>query len=97
LVTYPPYPGVVADFAGLNEIGVVISGWSNAWKKSGAERVYLATIGHSFDHRHVHLLPRWLETPPEVPWHSVDDLSGARRVRDVEATKFVVQLRFDNE
>ena len=55
--------------------------------------VYVATIGHSVEHLHVHLLPRWPETPPEVPWHSVDDWSGARRVTFNEAATFVAQLK----
>lgn len=88
----------VADFAGLDEaeaseIGTLMQRASLALKKSGAERVYVATIGHSFDHLHVHLLPRWPGTPPEVPWHSVDDWSGARRVNFDEAAAFATQLK----
>jgi histidine triad (HIT) family protein len=88
----------VADFAGLTEeeaagVGVQVSRWSLALKQSGAERVYVATVGHSFDHLHVHLLPRWPQTPPEVPWHSVDDWPGARRATLVEASTFAEALR----
>ncbi len=88
----------VADFAGLtqeeaSEIGVAIMKCSNALKGIGAERVYVATVGHSLEHLHVHLLPRWPETPREVPWHSVDDWVGARRANSSKASDVVVQLR----
>jgi diadenosine tetraphosphate (Ap4A) HIT family hydrolase len=75
----------VIDFAGLLDeeaaaMGIEIARWSAALKETGAERVYTATIGHEVDHLHVHLLPRWPGTPRQVPWHSVDEWSGARRV-----------------
>lgn len=87
----------VADFGGLDvseasEIGVFMSRCTRALRRAGAENVYVATIGHSFDHLHVHLLPRWPGTPKEIPWHSVDDWSGARRVEFPEAATFVAQL-----
>jgi diadenosine tetraphosphate (Ap4A) HIT family hydrolase len=87
----------VPDFAGLDEsesseIGVSMSRWSRALKAVGAERVYVATIGHTSEHLHVHLLPRWPETPPEILWHSVDDWSGARRADFAEAAKFTTHL-----
>jgi diadenosine tetraphosphate (Ap4A) HIT family hydrolase len=87
----------VADFAGLDEseaseIGILMSRCSSALKHAGAENVYVATIGHSFDHLHVHLLPRWPGTPKEIPWHSVDDWPGARRVEFADAAAFVTQL-----
>ena len=73
-----------ADFAGLERaeaeaVGAVIATCSAALKALGAERVYLATIGHGVDHLHVHLLPRWPGTPDEVPWHRVDEWEGATR------------------
>lgn len=88
----------VADFAGLDdaesgEVGVQIQRWSAALKRVGAERVYIATIGHAWDHLHVHLLPRWPETPREVRWHAVDEWEGARRGGFTEAAAIVEQLR----
>lgn len=46
---------------------------------AGAERVYSAVVGTGVAHFHQHLLPRYPETPAEVPWHSPDDWAGARR------------------
>ncbi len=88
----------VADFAGLDDaeaadIGVSIHMGSRALKDAGATNVYVATIGHSVEHLHVHLLPRWPETPAEIPWHSVDDWSGARRATFDEAATFATKLR----
>jgi histidine triad (HIT) family protein len=87
----------VADFAGLDvaeaaDIGVSIHIGSQALKGAGATNVYVATIGHSAEHLHVHLLPRWPETPAEIPWHSVDDWPGARRATFDEAAAFVTTL-----
>jgi histidine triad (HIT) family protein len=87
----------VPDFACLEapeaaEIGVAIHRWSRALTTVGAERVYVATIGHASDHLHVHLLPRRPGTPPEVPWHSVDEWSGARRADFAVAALFAEEL-----
>jgi histidine triad (HIT) family protein len=87
----------VADFAGLDdveaaEVGVSLRLGSRALKGAGALNVYVATIGHSVEHLHVHLLPRWPETPREVPWHSVDDWPGARRATFDQAAAFATQL-----
>jgi diadenosine tetraphosphate (Ap4A) HIT family hydrolase len=87
----------VPDFAGLEEseaaeIGVAISRWSRALATFGADRVYVATIGHGSDHLHVHLVPRWPETPSEIPWHSVDEWSGARRADFDGAAQFAGAL-----
>jgi len=73
------------DFAALDPaeagaIGLAISKYSGGLKSLGATHVYVATIGHHVDHLHVHLLPRWPETPSEVAWHAVDDWPGARRL-----------------
>jgi histidine triad (HIT) family protein len=92
----------VPDFAGLDEyeaseMGLFISRCSRELKGAGAERVYVATIGHAMDHLHVHLLPRWPDTPAEIPWHSVDDWPGARRVDFSQAASFVTQLKSESD
>jgi diadenosine tetraphosphate (Ap4A) HIT family hydrolase len=45
----------------------------------GAERVFSATVGTGIPHFHLHLLPRYPETPTDVAWHSLDEWDGARR------------------
>jgi diadenosine tetraphosphate (Ap4A) HIT family hydrolase len=90
-----------SDFAGLDEneaaeMGVFMSRCMRALKHAGAEFVYVTTIGHSFDHLHVHLLPTWPETPKEIPWHSVDEWSGARRADFSQAAAFVAELIADS-
>jgi histidine triad (HIT) family protein len=61
------------------EVGQWISRLSRALKALGAERVYVAVVGHGVSHLHVHLIPRWPETPEDVSWLHVDDWKGARR------------------
>jgi diadenosine tetraphosphate (Ap4A) HIT family hydrolase len=74
-------------------MGTAIAALSAALKTEGAERVYVISVGHAWPHLHVHLIPRWPETPAEVSWMNVDDWEGARRggASDVEA--MTLQLR----
>ncbi len=86
------------DFAALTpdepaSVGRAITRWSRALKDLGATRVYVATIGHVVAHLHVHLVPRWVETPAEVRWHEVDEWPGGRRVNYAELEIFVEALR----
>ena len=87
-----------ADFAALTSeeaaaVGAAISVGSRSLKDLGAARVYVATVGHHVDHLHVHLLPRWPETPDEVPWHAVDDWNAARRATPAEIEELIAGLR----
>jgi diadenosine tetraphosphate (Ap4A) HIT family hydrolase len=45
---------------------------------AGATWVHSGVVGTSVPHFHLHLLPRYPETPPEVAWHAVDEWAGAR-------------------
>lgn len=88
----------VADFAGLDPqesgaVGMAIGKYSRALKSLGAARVYVATIGHRVEHLHVHLLPRWPETPADLPWHRVDEWDGARRLASSEVERMMAELR----
>jgi len=87
----------VLDFAALELeesalMGIAIAKYSRLLKQLGAARVYVATVGHHVDHLHVHLLPRWPETPADVPWHSVDDWDGARRATAADIEEMIAKL-----
>jgi diadenosine tetraphosphate (Ap4A) HIT family hydrolase len=58
-----------------------------------ADWVFSAVIGTRVPHFHYHLLPRYPETPRDLPWHQVDDWEGARRGGFEEIAAFVEQLR----
>lgn len=87
----------VADFAGLTDdesaaIGQWITRLSRSLKAIGAERVYLAVVGHVVPHLHVHLVPRWPGTPEDLSWQEVDSWE-ARRGDVTAATEVVERLR----
>lgn len=74
-------------------MGVAISKLSAVLKAEGAELVYIAGIGHGWPHLHVHLLPRWPETPTEISWMNVDDWEGARRGDAEVVREWTIRLR----
>jgi diadenosine tetraphosphate (Ap4A) HIT family hydrolase len=60
---------------------------------AGAERVFSAVVGTGIPHFHLHLLPRYPKTPPDVPWHSLDDWEGARRGDPDSIAALVVRVQ----
>jgi diadenosine tetraphosphate (Ap4A) HIT family hydrolase len=48
-------------------------------EQGGADWVYSAVIGTRVPHFHVQLLPRYADTPRDLPWYHVDEWEGARR------------------
>jgi len=74
-------------------VGVSIARWSRALEAAGADHVYVLRVGLRAPHLHVHLVPRWAETPDDVPWMHVDDWPGARRGAMEQAAELVSDLR----
>lgn len=75
-------------------VGRVASRLARALREQhDAARVYSAVIGAALPHFHLHLLPRYPETPPEVRWNEVDEWEGARRGGIHEIAAFVERLR----
>lgn len=88
----------VMDFGDLTDhesavAGQTISRLTRALRALGADRVYLAVIGHGVPHLHIHLVPRWPGTPDDVSWTEVDEWPGARRGDFAAATELTEQLR----
>ncbi|GAA4430257.1 hypothetical protein GCM10023169_33460 [Georgenia halophila] len=74
----------VPGFADLSDeesaaVGRWIARLSRALESLGAQRVYVMAVGHGVPHLHVHLLPRWPETPEEVSWLDVGTWRSARK------------------
>jgi histidine triad (HIT) family protein len=87
-----------AGFAELTDresaaLGRWIARLSKALKDVGAERVYLAVVGHEVPHLHISLVPRWPGTPDEISWLKVDEWSGARRGDFAAATVMADEIR----
>lgn len=74
-------------------MGTAIATLSAALKSEGADRVYVMSVGHAWPHLHVHLIPRWPETPAEISWMNVDNWEGARRGDASEVEAMTLQLR----
>ncbi|HEV2713060.1 MAG TPA: HIT family protein [Gaiellaceae bacterium] len=59
----------------------------------GAEWVYSAVIGTGTPHFHLHLVPRYPGTPPDVPWYAVDEWEGAPRADADEIAALGARLK----
>lgn len=86
-----------AGFADLDDaeaaaVGQAIARLSRALRELGAERVYVAVIGHHVPHLHVHVVPRWPETPADIRWVEVDSWPGARRGTFDQAAAFTATI-----
>jgi histidine triad (HIT) family protein len=59
----------------------------------GADHVFVAVIGTGVPHFHMHLLARYPNTPPELPWHRVDEWEGAPRGRAESVARAAERIR----
>jgi diadenosine tetraphosphate (Ap4A) HIT family hydrolase len=74
----PSFADLTAEEA--QAVGLLASRLSRALRETvGADYVFAAVIGTGVPHFHLHLLARYPNTPPEVPWHQVDEWEGAPR------------------
>jgi histidine triad (HIT) family protein len=74
-------------------IGGVAAQLSKALRESEpVERVYAAVIGTHVPHFHLHLLPRYVGTPPEIRWYEVDEWDGALGGGPMEIAALVERL-----
>lgn len=62
---------------------------------AGADHVFVVRIGTGVPHLHIHLVPRYPETPRDVPWNKVDEWPGAKRGGAEEIAALVGRLRDD--
>ena len=59
----------------------------------GAEHVYAAVVGHHVEHLHLHLIPRYPDTPPELYWTQVTDWEDAPRGDEVAVSAVAARIR----
>ena len=60
---------------------------------TNAERLYSAVIGHHTPHFHLHLFPRYPNTPEEYSFLRVDEWEGSPSGGVEQITTFVADLR----
>jgi histidine triad (HIT) family protein len=60
-------------------VGVAATRLARALTEAGdADWVYAAVIGTGVPHFHLHLYPRYPETPRQTAWYAIDEWEGAR-------------------
>jgi len=60
----------------------------------GAEHVYAAVVGHHVEHLHLHLIPRYPDTPPEYYWTNVTEWPDAPRGDAAAVSEVAARLRY---
>lgn len=91
-IRHTPNFGTLTDVEAA-EVGQTVAAVSRALTRLGAEHVYVAAIGHSHPHLHVHVIPRWPGVDPSVEWFAVRDEPGPHRVGRSGAELFAAQMR----
>jgi histidine triad (HIT) family protein len=61
----------------------------------GATWVHAGVVGTHVPHFHLHLVPRYADTPEDVPWHEVDEWEGARHGNAEEIAELAARLGTD--
>jgi histidine triad (HIT) family protein len=75
-------------------VGVAASRLARALRETlDLERVYSAAIGHHVPHLHVHLVPRYAGTPPDVEWTRLDEWKGAPHGDETSIAELAGRLR----
>jgi histidine triad (HIT) family protein len=74
-------------------LGVAAARISRALVAEGADHVFSAVIGTGVLHLHVHLVPRYPDTPRDLPWTQVDEWDGAKKGDFGEIAELVARLR----
>jgi histidine triad (HIT) family protein len=89
----------VAGLADLSDeegaaVGRLAAMLARALVDAGASTwVHSGVAGTHAPHFHLHLLPRYPETPPEVAWHAVNEWDGARHGGAEEIAELTARLR----
>ena len=60
---------------------------------TGAEWVYAFVLGHHVPHLHLHLLPRYPDTPRKYWWPRTDEWPDAPRGGEEEVARIVQRIR----
>lgn len=58
-----------------------------------AEHVYSSVVGHQVDHLHLHLVPRYADTPREYWWPRLDEWPDAPMGGKDHVTRLVDEIR----
>lgn len=75
-------------------LGLALQRVSRALQQaSGAERVYALVSGQAVEHLHVHLLPRYAETPPEIGIGALLDWPAGRHGDEREIVALCERIR----
>lgn len=88
----------VADLGELDDdeaasIGVTVNRVARALRSAGAEHVYAFVLGDAVPHLHVHLAPRYADTPREYWGPHLDEWPDAPRVDAGAIPQVVTDLR----
>ena len=81
----------VSGLAGLTaDEAAALGQWAaRAARALQAEHVYSSVVGHQIDHLHLHLVPRYANTPRQYWWPKLDEWPDAPRGDRADITRLV--------